>query len=158
MIRRRSAAEGGCGPQVIKIWTAAQRRFRCVLCFWGCDPLPDLSAEMGIKWGGFTQGLCLQQGRMGTRGEDSCKSFRNGEQGRGRVFMYPQLHKKWPDRRHRARSEKQKLTSKTRRREGERPKLGTERRSRTSTGRSACATKAYSAGKGACGQPFELQE
>ena len=32
---------------------------------------------------GFTSGLCLQQWRMGINGDESCKSFRNGDRERG---------------------------------------------------------------------------
>lgn len=39
--------------------------------------------EMGMKWGASTQAFCLQDPCMGIHGEESSKSFRNGDQGSG---------------------------------------------------------------------------
>jgi len=63
----------------------AQRKIRCVLCFGHFATLCLVSQPM--EWGAngevLDKCLCLQRRRLGTHGEESCKSFRNGEQGRG---------------------------------------------------------------------------
>jgi hypothetical protein len=48
-----------------------------------------------MEWGAngevLDKCLCLQQRRLGTNGEESCKSFRNGDRGGGRVSRAPQI-------------------------------------------------------------------
>src|ERR1051326_1505145 len=57
---------------------------RCVLCFGHFMTLCLISQPM--KWGAngdvLDKWVCLQQRRLGTNGEESCKSFRNGDRGR----------------------------------------------------------------------------
>src|SRR6478672_9135091 len=71
----------------------AQRKIRCVLCFGHFATLCLISQPM--EWGAngevLDKCLCLQQRRLGTSGEESCKSFRNGDRGGGRVSRAPQI-------------------------------------------------------------------
>jgi hypothetical protein len=93
--RNKSTAEGGSTPTGQKracrgarwlchtsIVSATEIPLRFVLL--GLRPSADVSQP---KWGSngdvLNKCLCLQQSRMGIHGEESSKSFRNGDQGRG---------------------------------------------------------------------------
>jgi hypothetical protein len=74
----------------------AQRDFRCVSCFWGCNPLPNIGDQMGMNDG---LGFVFNAGMMGISGDQRCKSFRNGDQGRGRGIPRDRRHPgmRWDD-------------------------------------------------------------
>ena len=45
--------------------------------------IPEVCAKWGMKWGAPAQFQCYQYRDLGIHGEESRKSFRNGDQGRG---------------------------------------------------------------------------
>src|SRR5690349_15244351 len=71
------AGEGARAPQAFLIFNT--RPFKAGCWRFGVATLCMTSQP---KWGSngedLDKGLCLQQRRMGTHGEESCKSFRNG--------------------------------------------------------------------------------